>query len=198
MTLQRHPAIALLESRRIFDGRIFAVVEESLRLPSGLRQDLAIVDHPGAVAIAALDRSNEMLLVNQYRHAAGDWLLEIPAGRLEKDEAPLAAAQRELEEETGHRAATWRLLRELYPAPGFCSERMFLFLATDLAHVTDGARAKDPDEEIELVRATPAAILDGEIALAGARGSVGAADAKTLVAAALVIRFLERGIDAIA
>jgi ADP-ribose pyrophosphatase len=83
------------------------------------------------------------------------------------------------------------MLREFYPAPGFCSERIFLFLATDLETVASGARAKDHDEEIDLVHASPSAILEGEIMVAGKPARV--ADAKTLVAAALVSRLIERG-----
>lgn len=184
MTLKRHPQVEILSSHTIFQGRIFDLVQESLRLPSGVRQDLAVVDHPGAVAIAALDREGQMLLVRQYRHAVGDWLIEIPAGRLERGESPLSAAQRELEEETGHRAAQWTLLREFFPAPGFCSERMIVFQATGLEELADGGRPADADEEIEVLRAPPELVLSGEIRIDGARLPV--VDAKTLVAAALV------------
>lgn len=175
MSLRRHPKIELLSSRRIFSGRIFDVIEESLRLPSGLRQDLAIVDHPGAVAIAALDEQGDLVLVRQYRHACGDWMLEIPAGRREPGEDSLSAAQRELEEETGHRAARWDLLREFHPAPGFCSELIALYLARDLELQDGGGKPADDDEEIELVRMSPAAVLASAIH-----------DGKTLLAAALV------------
>jgi 8-oxo-dGTP pyrophosphatase MutT (NUDIX family) len=193
MTLRRNPQVEILSSHRLFEGRIFDLVEESLRLPSGLGQDLAVVDHPGAVAIVALDHQGEMLLVRQYRHAVGDWLLEIPAGRLEKGEAPLAAAQRELEEETGHRAAHWELLREFFPAPGFCSERIIVFLASGLTRVTEGARPADHDEEIELYRAAPLDVFIGEIRIG--ESAVRIADAKTLIAAALISRLEERGRD---
>jgi ADP-ribose pyrophosphatase len=193
MTLKRHPAVEILSSRTLFEGRIFDLVEESLKLPSGLRQDLAIVDHPGAVAIAALDRRGEMLLVRQYRHAVGDWLVEIPAGRLERGETPLSAAQRELEEETGRRAARWTLLREFFPAPGFCSERIVIFLASELEVVTDGSRPADHDEELELLSAPPALVLGGEIVAGG--NVLRVADAKTLVAAALVCPLSARAPD---
>lgn len=189
MTLERHPAVEILSSRILFEGRIFDLVEESLRLPSGLRQDLLVVDHPGAVAIAALDQRGEMLLVRQYRHAVGDWLIEIPAGRLERGETPLSAAQRELEEETGRRAKRWTLLREFFPAPGFCSERMIVFLASELDVVTDGVRPADHDEELEVLSAPPALVLGGEITVGG--NVLRVSDAKTLVAAALVCQLNE-------
>jgi ADP-ribose pyrophosphatase len=87
-------------------------------------------------------------------------LVEVPAGRLEPGEAPLAAARRELEEETGHRAREWRTLASFFPAPGFCSERITLFLATGLESV-ESARPRDPDEEIELLRLFPREIAQG-------------------------------------
>jgi ADP-ribose pyrophosphatase len=161
-----------LSSERVFEGRIFDVLLESLRLPSGLRQDLAVVRHPGAVAIAALDTDGRLLLVRQYRHAVGDWTVEIPAGRLEPDEQPLNAARRELEEETGHRAATWKALTAFHPAPGFCSEVLHMFLATGVAEGTSNVLTPDDDEELEVLRMTPREVL-----------SLRPADAKTLIAA---------------
>jgi ADP-ribose pyrophosphatase len=113
--------------------------------------------------------------VRQYRHAVRDWLLEIPAGRLERAEDPLHAAQRELEEETGYRARDWSALLSFYPAPGFCSERMTLFHARGLERVDVGRKPKDHDEEIEVVR------LSAREALRQA-----ASDAKSWIAAAIL------------
>lgn len=173
--MRRHPSVELISAQTILHGRIFDLVEEVVRLPSGLEQRLQLVDHPGAVCIAPLLPSGELLLVRQYRHAAGEWLLEIPAGRREAGEDPLDAARRELEEETGHRARGWELARTFYPAPGFCSEELHLFLARDLEEVVGGGLAADDDEELELVRMRPVEVL------ASSR------DAKTLVAAALYL-----------
>jgi ADP-ribose pyrophosphatase len=173
--MQRHPLVEVLRSETLLRGRIFDVVDESIRLPSGLRQDVLVVDHPGAVCVAPLLPSGELLLVRQYRHAAGDWLVELPAGRLEPEESRRAAAERELEEETGYRAGRVELLEEFFAAPGFCSERMSLFLARDLVPVQDG-RPADADEELELVRVRPAELLGGK-----------SRDAKTILAAALLL-----------
>lgn len=164
-----------LGSELVHKGRIFDVVRQHLRLPSGLEQKVEVVVHSGAVGIAALDSTGQLLLVRQYRPPAGQWLLEIPAGRVEVGEDRLAAAQRELEEETGWRARRWQLLREFYPAPGFCSELLSLYLAEDLFHAGDERRAHDEDEEFELERARPEELLSG------------ACDAKTLIAAALIL-----------
>jgi ADP-ribose pyrophosphatase len=157
---------------RLLSGRVFDVVRARLAFPSGLAQDLVLVEHPGAVAIAAVDARGELVLVRQYRHAAREVLLEVPAGRLEPGEAPLAAARRELAEETGHTARQWRALASFLPAPGICSEVIHLFEARGLER---GTPSPDADEELELTSLPPAQVL------AVAR------DAKTLLAAALLL-----------
>lgn len=174
--MHRHPDVELLSSELLHEGRIFRLLKESVRLPSGLRQDIDVVAHPGAVAIAALDAEGRLLLVRQYRHALGDWIVELPAGRREAGEDPLVAAQRELEEETGHRAARWSHLREIYPAPGFCSERIQVYLAEDLEAVPGGGLEQDADEELEVLRMSPLEILGSALK-----------DGKTLAAAALLV-----------
>ena len=172
------PGVELLASQELHRGRVFALRHDELRLPSGLEQKLDVVEHGGAVCVAAVDEDGRMLLVRQYRHAARAWLEEIPAGRLEPGESdPLLAAQRELEEETGMRAQSWSPLRSFLAAPGFCSEVLHLYLAEGLASAGPDARSADPDEEIEVVRRTPVEVLASE-----------AGDAKTLLAAALLLR----------
>ena len=161
----------------LLHGKIFDIVAASVRLPSGLAQDFWVVEHPGAVAVAPVLETGEFLLVRQYRHAVRDWLIEIPAGRLEPGETPLAAAKRELEEETGQRAQRWEEIHSIFPAPGFCSERITLFEARDLGGPSGQRLQADADEEIELVRMRPEELLDGATR-----------DAKTLLAAALFLR----------
>ncbi len=146
-----------------------------------------IVGHPGAVAILAIDApsdaevtpTSEMLFVRQFRVPVGQLLLEVPAGTLDLHsgvtEEPQLAAEREFEEETGLRAATWRHLRSFFTAPGFTSERMHLFLALGLSAAGPGARTPDADEAIEAVRLTIA-----EATEAVRRGAI--VDAKSLVA----------------
>lgn len=179
--MKPHPDIRVEHSARVYDGRFFHLVKDALRLPSGRRQVIEVLVHPGAVCIAPLLDSGELLLVRQYRHAIGDWLLELPAGRLEHGGAEdrLAAAQRELEEETGHIAAQWEALGELCPAPGFCSERIAVYLARGVRPVEGLQRPADEDEEFELERARPRELLRRT------------SDAKTLVAAAWLV---ERGL----
>ncbi|MFT5290592.1 MAG: ADP-ribose pyrophosphatase [Planctomycetota bacterium] len=172
----RHADVQLEDSQVLHHGHVFDVLRERLKLPSGLVQELDIVAHGGAVAVLPLLDDGNVILVRQYRHAIGDWLLEIPAGRLEPGEAPAEAAIRELEEETGYRAKNLVSLGNLLPAPGFCSESLALFAASDLSVVPGGGLAMDADEEIELVR----------IPLADVH--LHTLDAKSLVAAATVLR----------
>ena len=156
-----------------------------------------IVGHPGAVAILAIDAASdaavtpasEMLFVRQFRAPVGQLLLEVPAGTLDLHdgvtEEPQLAAERELEEETGLRAATWRHLRSFFTAPGFTSERMELYLALGLSAAGPGALTPDEDEAIEAVRLTIA-----EAAEAVHRGAI--VDAKSLVAVAIAERLATR------
>lgn len=169
----QHPDVELLESRLLHEGRVFTLLHERVRLPSGLIQELDVVEHRGAVAIAARDGEGRLVLVRQYRHAVDEWTLELPAGRLEAGEEPLCSARRELEEETGLVAGRWTFLRTFVPAPGFCSERIHLFLAEDLRPVQGEPRAQDADEELEVLRLYPHELAAGATA-----------DAKTLVALA--------------
>lgn len=143
------PKFESLERRTLHIGRVFQVEHEHLRLPSGLEQRLDLVIHPGAVCVLAETRPGYALAVRQYRRAVEAHLLEIPAGRLEPGEDPLVAARRELEEETGHRAERWTPVFDFVPAPGFCSERLFLFLAQDLTPAISDRLPPDEDEELE-------------------------------------------------
>ena len=145
----------LVESRVLHRGHYVIFREDTVVDPDGGRHQRDIVDHPGAVAVVAID-GDDLLLVRQYRHAAGRILLEIPAGTLDRlpdggVEDPELAAPRELAEETGYRAATWRRLGLFWTAPGFASEAMTLYLATDLTSV-DGYAGPEPDERLDLVR----------------------------------------------
>lgn len=169
------PGVEALGSKLLHRGRVFDVMAAQIRLPSGLEQRFDIVLHGGASAVAAVDDDGRLLCVRQYRLPAGAWLTEIPAGRLEPDEDPLTAAQRELEEETGFRARRWASLQRFFPAVGFCSEVLHLFVATGLERVGADKRPQDADEELEVLRLSPAEVLALE-----------PADAKTVIAALLV------------
>jgi ribA/ribD-fused uncharacterized protein len=138
----------IIGSERIFEGRIVHLRVDTVRLPDGKESKREIVEHRGAVCIVPVREDGMVLLVRQFRLAAGKALLEIPAGTLEVGEEPLDCAARELEEETGYRAAELRPLFSMYLAPGYSTELIHAFLATDL---TPTQAHTDADEHVELV-----------------------------------------------
>ncbi|HEX7542373.1 MAG TPA: NUDIX hydrolase [Anaerolineales bacterium] len=127
-------AFELLKSEIVYPGRAFTIRRDTLRLPDGRETRVDIVDHVGSVIILPLDASGHLLFVRQYRHAAGLDLLELPAGTLDEDEAPEACARRELREETGMAAGRLEPLGGFYLAPGYSTEYMYVYLATDLRY----------------------------------------------------------------
>ena len=127
-------------------GKYISYRQDEVLLSNGNKATRDIVLHPGAVAIVAITPDKELILVRQYRYAVGEELLEIPAGKLEADEDPLLAAQRELSEETGYQADHWQLLTEYYSAVGFCNEKLYLYLASGLKE-----SEAHPDED-EIIR----------------------------------------------
>jgi len=137
-----------LSTRRVYDGRLLRLRVDKVRLPSGRTTTREIVEHRGAVVIVALDDQERVLLVRQYRKPVEKTLLELPAGTLEVSENPEDCAFRELQEETGYRAATLETLATFYAAPGYCDEHLYLYLATDLHREVIGAAE---DESIEVV-----------------------------------------------
>lgn len=116
----------------MFKGRTVDLWLENAALPNGNTVQLEIIHHPGAAAIVAVDDAGRVALVRQYRHAAGGWILELPAGKLDAGEPPLACAARELREETGLVADDLHELGWIFTTPGFTDEKIFLFLARHL------------------------------------------------------------------
>lgn len=133
----------LLDRTTAWTGRLLEVAVERLRLPGGATAELEIIRHPGAAVVVPLTADGEVVLVRQYRHAVGEWLLEAPAGKLSPGEAPEACARRELEEETGWRAAELVPLGAVWSSPGFTDELLHLFLARGL---DAGSQALESDE----------------------------------------------------
>jgi len=115
-----------------FHGRILTVNVERVRLPNGVSADLEIAHHPGGAAIVALDNQQRVCMLYQFRHAAGGWIWELPAGKIDNREPPFATAQRELAEEGGMTAANWQPLGEYLSSPGVFTEVIHLYLARDL------------------------------------------------------------------
>ena len=174
-----------LSSSHPWTGRRIRVRVDEVERSDGHRTTREVVEHPGAVAIVAWD-GERLATVRQWRHATGESLLEIPAGTLEPDEPPRATAERELAEEVGLAADRWEAGPTFFTAPGFCDERMHLYLATGLSESHADA---DPDELIEpdwlSLPEALAAIEDGRIR-----------DAKTIVGVGWLARRLptHRGI----
>lgn len=136
-----------IASDHVHQGRIVAVSTETLRYANGREHVLDFIRHPGASAVVAADEANRVCFVRQYRHGIADFLWEIPAGKLDKGEAPDTCAVRELAEETGVTARTWTPMGVFLPAPGIFTEVIHLYLARGL---TIGAANPDVDEELEL------------------------------------------------
>jgi ADP-ribose pyrophosphatase len=129
------PKAKLISSRTVYRGPVFWVTADEVQEPGGVRVRRDVVHHSGSVVILAVDESRptpRVLLERQYRHAANDYLWEIPAGRIDPGETALYAAKRELLEETGYTAKNWRRILKFYASPGFVAETMSVYLATGL------------------------------------------------------------------
>ena len=136
-----------IENRKIYDGRVIKVSVDTVVLPNGRRVPREIVRHPGGAAVVAIDAQDRVCMLRQYRHAAGGYIHELPAGRLEPDEPPEATARRELVEEASVSAAHWTSLGAYFSSPGVFTEVIHLFLATGLAPATAN---HEPDEVIQV------------------------------------------------
>ena len=144
----------LISSKLAYKGKVFSVFTDKVEEPGGNINTRDVIRHNGSIVILAVDESKnpgdpDIVFERQYRHAAGQFLIELPAGRVEPKEAPLAAAKRELIEETGYRAKRWTLLTKYFASPGFLGEWMQIYLARD---IREGAATPEPDEHIEVFR----------------------------------------------
>ncbi len=137
-----------IHTRTLYQGKIISLALRDSRLQDGTLVKREIISTPGAVVIVPLTNRREVRLVKQFRVAAETWVIELPAGMLEPNEDPALAAPRELLEETGDRAATWRYLGKFYTAPGILDECLHLYLATDL---TPGPNHPEFDEHIKVM-----------------------------------------------
>ena len=136
--------------RKVFEGRVFSVVVESITTRQGGKMDVEIVRHPGSVVLIPMTEHGDIILVRQYRHAIGRDAWELPAGTLKPNEEPEKAARRECHEEIGLLPSTLEMLGTFYPTPGYCDEEMNFYKATGLRAPRDGETAEqDEDEDIE-------------------------------------------------
>jgi len=144
----------VISSRVVYRGPVFWVTTDEVEEPGGIRARRDVIHHTGSVVVLAVDESRSeprVLLERQYRHAAQDYLWELPAGRIDPGEKPLPAAKRELLEETGYTAVHWRRILYFYASPGFVAETMTVFLATGLR----AGVAQPEDDEVIHLRLVP-------------------------------------------
>ena len=166
----------------VYEGRIFTVQVETLTLPNGRDFKAEIIRHPGSVVIIPVTRTDEIILVRQYRHAIGRFAWELPAGSLKPSEDAAAAAARECQEEIGLVPSTLAALASLFPTPGYCDEEMHFFRADGLRQPNESETASpDEDEDIE-TRAFPVAAIRQMVAT----GEI--IDLKTVAGVALMER----------
>ncbi|AQQ53666.1 NUDIX hydrolase [Planococcus lenghuensis] len=142
-----------VHSERIYEGKIINLKVDDVTLPNGKQSKRELVEHPGAVAVIAITPDNKLVMVEQYRKALERSIVEIPAGKLEKGEEPAASAKRELEEETGYTAGSFRHIQSFSTSPGFADEVIHLYAAEELKKTEQGA-APDEDEFVELLEVT--------------------------------------------
>jgi ADP-ribose pyrophosphatase len=143
----------MLESRELYSGKIISLNRDTVRLPNGTTAEMDIARHPGASAVVPfmsgpLGDEPQVLLLRQYRYAAGGYLYEIPAGRLDEGETPMQCAARELKEETGCTADHIEPMTSILTTPGFTDEVIHLFMAAGLTH---GEHSREADEFVDLV-----------------------------------------------
>lgn len=167
-----------LSSRRVYDGALVKLDVDEVEEPGGVRATREVIRHPGSVAALPVDEDGSIILVRQFRYAAGEALWELPAGKLDGGETPEDGIQRELREEIGQRAGRLEKIAFFYTTPGFCDEAMHLYRATALV---DDKAAADEDERIEI----------GTFTLAEARAMIAGGElreGKTLVAILLELQ----------
>ena len=171
-------AARVLSTKRLYRGKVLSLDLDEVEEPGGVRVTREVVRHSGSVAVLAVQDDGRIVLVRQYRHPVNDLVWELPAGRLDEGESPEQAAQRELQEEIGHRAGDLRKIAFFYTTPGFCDEAMHVFRGTAL----EAAKAQgDEDERIEVQ-----AFALPELAAMIDRGEI--REGKTLVAVLLELR----------
>jgi len=142
-----------ISTNRIYEGKIINLKVDEVKLPNGNTSKRELVEHPGAVALVAITKDNKIIMVEQFRKALERTIIEIPAGKIEKGEAPEVTALRELEEETGYTAEKLELIQSFSTSPGFADEVIHLYAAEGLTKSTSGA-VLDEDEFVELLEVT--------------------------------------------
>lgn len=172
----------IISSKTLFHGRVFDVRRDTVIEPGGVRATRDVVVHNGSIVVLPVFDDGRLLLIRQYRHSVGGYLWELVAGRIEPGERPLPGAKRELLEETGYSARRWQKILDLFPTPGFVSERMVIYVARELRA---GEAHPEDDERITVSAFAPRQIenwiRDGKLR-----------DAKSVAAILYYLRFCRR------
>jgi ADP-ribose pyrophosphatase len=172
----------VLSSQTVYAGKVFGIRRDEVIEPTGVRTTREMITHPGSVVVLPVLPDGRVVLIQQYRYAARQYLWELVAGRIDEGETPLEAAERELREETGYRAKRFRTFLEFFPTPGFLEEKMYLLLAEGL---TPGKAEPEDDERI-VARPYTGKQLEQMIR----RGKL--LDAKTISGVLYYLRYLAR------
>jgi ADP-ribose pyrophosphatase len=133
----------LLKRKIIYEGRVFNILVDDVQYPSGNHSIREVAEHPGGAVIFAVFPDKNILLIKQHRYPIDKYIYELPAGKLDANETPLDCAKRELEEETGYKAASWQKLTAIYTTPGFCTEQLHIYMAQDLYPAENGRNLEE-------------------------------------------------------
>jgi len=139
-----------VSSKQVYTGNFLTLHVDQVALPDGRRCELEMIRHPGAAAVVPVDAAGNAILVRQYRYATDGWLLEVPAGKLDRGETPETCAIREVEEETGYRVGLLEPLGWIWTTPGFTDEKIWLFRGTDLARGTQQLQSNELLEVVQI------------------------------------------------
>ena len=146
--------LKLLRRNRIYEGRVFNVIVDDVEYPSGNRSVREVAEHSGGAVVLAVFPDDSVILIRQHRYPLDQFIVELPAGKLNAGEDPLHCAQRELEEETGFTAKKWTKLNAIYTTPGFCTEILHIYMAQDL-QAAPGGRKLEEGELTMTVKVVP-------------------------------------------
>jgi ADP-ribose pyrophosphatase len=173
----------VLSHRDIFAGKVFDVFVDNIEYDTGVKGVREVARHPGGAVVVAMFPDETILLVRQFRFAIDKWLWELPAGKLDPGEDPLKAARREFEEETGYTAGDMQILTRVYSTPGFCTEMLHIYIATELVLKPEGQDLEEGERTLTVHRLPVAKVIEmieqGEIT-----------DAKTICGVFLAYRKL--------
>ncbi|MDI6765387.1 MAG: NUDIX hydrolase [Bacteroidota bacterium] len=142
--------LKLLNRKVVYRGRVFNTIVDDVEYVSGNRSIREVAEHSGGAVVLAVFPNEDIILINQHRYPLDKFIWELPAGKLDKNEDPLQCAKRELDEETGYQAKRWSKLTSIYTTPGFCSEILHTFIASDLSQSPGGRKLEEGEETMTM------------------------------------------------